>query len=110
LHPVVLNGKPMVFVTPPPSEAEESRMHREYETTLLMDCERFRRGFHEAKERNDRLLDIVRRLARVAQDTLNFAEAMCGIIPDNPERAKARSEIEALLCEARTAIGEDASP
>jgi hypothetical protein len=64
----------------------------------------------EAVNERDRLRDIVRRLARVAQDTLYFAEAMCGIIPDNPERAKARSEIEALLCEARAAIGKDASP
>ena len=49
----------------------------------------------------------VRRLARVAQDTLYFAEAISGIIPDNPERAKARSEIEALLAEARSAFGEE---
>ncbi len=58
-------------------------------------------------EDRDRLRDLVRRLARVAQDTLDFAEAMSGIIPDHPERAKARNEIEALLREARAAIGED---
>lgn len=58
-------------------------------------------------DERDRLRDIVRRLARVAQDTLYFAEAMATIIPDNPERAKARSEIEAILREARAAIGED---
>lgn len=62
LHPVVLDGKPMVCVTPPPSEAEEFRMHREYETSLLMDRERFRRGYYEVSERNDYLRDLVRRL------------------------------------------------
>lgn len=56
---------------------------------------------------HDRLRDLVRRLAHVAQDTLDFAEAMSGIVPDNPERAKARSEIKALLREARAAIGEE---
>ena len=56
----------------------------------------------------DRLRDIARRLVRVAQDTLEFAEAMSGIIPDNQERAKARSEITSLLREARAAIGEEA--
>ena len=66
-------------------------------------------AIHEALvAERDRLRGLVRRLAHVAQDTLYFAEAMCGIIPDNPERAKARSEIEALLAEARSAIGEDA--
>lgn len=55
----------------------------------------------------DRLRDLVRRLARVARDALDFAEAMSGIVPDNPERAKARSEITSLLREARAAIGED---
>jgi len=61
LYPVVLDGKPMVCVTPPPSEAEESRMHREYEASLLEDRERFRRCYYKAEERNDRLRDIVRR-------------------------------------------------
>lgn len=60
----------------------------------------------DAVNKRDRLRDLVRRLARVAQDTLDFAEAMSGIIPDHPERAKARSEIEAMLLEAREAIGE----
>lgn len=59
------------------------------------------------KAERDLLRDIVRRLVRVAQDTLEFAEAMSGIVPDNPERAKARSEITSLLREARAAIGED---
>lgn len=58
-------------------------------------------------EENNHLRDLVRRLARVAQDTLDFAEAISGIIPDHPERAKARSEIEAMLREARAALGED---
>lgn len=62
----------------------------------------------DAVNDRDRLRDLVRRLARVARDALDFAEAMSGIIPDNPERAKARSEIAALLREARAEIGEDA--
>ena len=62
-----------------------------------------------AVNERDRLRDIVRRMARVAQDALDFAESMCDLlrIPDNPERAKARYEIEALLREARETIGED---
>ena len=59
-----------------------------------------------AAERN-RLRDLVKRLSRVAQDTLDFAEALAGIIPDNPDRANARSEIVALLREARAATMED---
>lgn len=62
----------------------------------------------DAANERDRLRDLVRRLMRVVQDTLEFAEAMSGIIPDNPERAKARSEITSMLREARAAIGEDA--
>lgn len=61
----------------------------------------------DAVNERDRLRDLVRRLVRVAQDTLEFAEAMSGIVPDNPERAKARSEITSLLREARAAIGEE---
>lgn len=61
----------------------------------------------DAMNENDHLRNLVMRLAHVAQDTLDFAEVMCGIIPDNPERAKARSEIEALLHEAREVIGEE---
>lgn len=62
----------------------------------------------DAVNERDRLRDLVRRLMRVVQDTLEFAEAMSGIIPDNPERAKARSEITSMLRETRSAIGEDA--
>ena len=87
---------------------------------LKEDIESWRRGYIKARtERNacllgcERLRDIVQRMARVAQDALYFAEAISGIIPDNPERAKARSEMEAfvadgrrVLAEARAAIGE----
>lgn len=59
------------------------------------------------REKLDRLHDLVKRLAHVAQDALDFAEAMSGIVPDNPERAKARREIETLLHEASEAIVED---
>ena len=90
LHPVVLDGKPMVCVTPPPSEAEESRMHREYEASLLADRERFRRGYYEAAELNDRLRDLVRRLSRHLANYIT-----------------SESEND-LLRDARAAIGEDA--
>ena len=67
LYPVVLSGKPMVCVSPPLSEAEESRMHREYETNLLLDRERFRRSYYEAVEECNRLReerDELRNLVR----------------------------------------------
>lgn len=62
----------------------------------------------DAVNERDRLRDIVRKMARVAQDALDLAKALCDTFGDNPEREKARSEIEALLREARAAIGEDA--
>lgn len=92
LHPVALDGKPVVCVTPPPSEAEESRMHREYETSLLVDRERFRRCYYKAEERNDRLRDIVRRLYQMCCEDWVHTNA----------------EGRDLLREARAAIGEDA--
>lgn len=92
LYPVVLDGKPMVCVTPPPSEAEESRMHREYETSLLVDRERFRRCYYKAEERNDRLRDIVQRLYQMCCEDWVHTNA----------------EGRDLLREARAAIGEDA--
>lgn len=89
LHPVVLDGKPMVCVTPPPSEAEESRMHREYETSLLMDRERFRRCYYEAAEWIDRLRDALATIANMASkvdangmgyaDACDIAEAIVSI-------------------------------
>lgn len=91
LHPAVLDGKPMVCVTPPPSEAEESRMRREYETSLLVDRERFRRGCYEAAERIDSLRDIVRR----------FLDLF------TPGTIHPAGTIERLLRKARAAIGED---
>lgn len=98
LYPVALDGKPMVCVTPPPSEAEESRMHREYETSLLADRERFRRCYYEVAERNDRLRDIVRRLADTLQSIIDAAEG----------RGVGRLD-EGLVREARAAIGEGAA-
>jgi len=92
LHPVMLYGRPCVFVAPPPSEAEESRMHREYETSLLVDRERFRRCYYEAAERNDRLRDIVRRLHQMCSE----------------DWARTNEAGRALLREAREAIGEAA--
>jgi hypothetical protein len=61
----------------------------------------------DAVNERDRLRDLVKRLARVTQDALDFANALSGIIPDNPEREKARNEIAEILAEARAAIGED---
>ena len=91
LHPVALDGKPVVCVTPPPSEAEESRMHREYEASLIVDRERFRRGYYEVAEQNDRLRDIVLRLLPLASERLaTMGAADCE-----------------LLREAREAVGED---
>lgn len=91
LHPVVLDGKPIVCVTPPPSEAEELRMHLEYETSLLVDRERFRRGYYEAEERIDRLCDIVREMANTLEHISN----------------EHRFDFYELVREARAAIGED---
>ena len=104
LHPVVLDGKPMVCVTPPPSEAEEIRMHRECETRLLVERKLFRRCFHEAEERNDQLRDIVSRLANMAETTIPDAmENWCGFASG---RVEFEREAYALLREARAAIGE----
>ena len=61
----------------------------------------------DAVNERERMRDILRRLARVADDALQFAEAMSTIIPDNPEREKARDEITSLLRDVRAAIGED---
>lgn len=91
LHPVALDGKPKVCVTPPPSEAEESRMHREYETGLLVDRERFRRCYYEAEERNDRLRDIVRRLCDELEGHYYEPQSM---------------NDHSIIREARAAIGE----
>ena len=90
LHPVMLYGRPCVFVAPPPSEAEEIRMHREYETSLLVDRERFRRCYYEAAERNDRLRDLVRWLVHQFEGRATY------------------DDDAALLREAREAIGEAA--
>lgn len=91
LHPVALDGKPMVFVSPPPSEAEEIRMHRDYETSLLVDRERFRRSYYEAVEKLDSLRDIIRRLCQMCSE----------------DWTRTNEAGRALLHEAREAIGED---
>ena len=85
----------------------KSRMSKKNRETWDAIVEANARLIVSAVNERDRLRDLVRRLARVAQDTLDFAEAMCGIVPDNPGRAKARREIVALLREACAAIGED---
>lgn len=90
LHTVALDGKPVVIVTPPPSEAEERRMHLEYERSLLVDRERFRRGYYEAEERIDRLRDLVRRLVNQFGNLTSYEDDA------------------AIPREARAAIGEDA--
>ena len=63
----------------------------------------------DAVNERDRLRDIVRRLANVAQNALEFAEAISGIIEATPERIKAQNDVRALLREARAAIGEEAN-
>lgn len=91
LHPVMLDGRPCVFVTPPPSEAESERMSREVISGLTSDRMRLYRQLHAAFEELDRIRDIVRRLA----DALDTFAA----IEDH--------EID-LLREAREALGDDA--
>jgi hypothetical protein len=54
----------------------------------------------------DRLRGIVRRLAKVAQNALDFAEALNGIIEATPERIKAQDDARTLLREARAALEE----
>ena len=78
---------------------------------LKEDIESWRRGYIKARtERNacllgcERLRDIVQRMARVAQDALDLSSLLSDIVGDNPERAKTRSEIEALLREVRAEI------
>ena len=61
----------------------------------------------EAANAYGSLRDLVRRLARVASDTLGFAEAMNGIIEATPERIKAQNEIRVLLRETSEALGEE---
>ena len=105
LHPTVLDGKPMVFVSPPPSEAEETKMHRDYETSLLMDRERFRRGYYEALAHNDRLRDLVRRLANMSETTIR--DAMENWSGSTSYKVEFEQAAYALIHEAREAIGED---
>ena len=67
------NGKdkPVVFVQPPPSEAEEVRIYRELYEGAFKDRLMFERSRNAAVNERDRLRDLVRQLADIVRHECN---------------------------------------
>ncbi len=66
-HLLQMEGKPVVIITPPPSEAEVVRMYRDQIDSLYKDRIMFERAMHMEHDRGNRYLDLVRRLAQRLQ-------------------------------------------
>lgn len=66
-HLLQMEGKPVVIITPPLSEAEVVRMYRDQFDSLYKDRIMFERAMCMEHDRGNRYLDLVRRLAQRLQ-------------------------------------------